>query len=408
MSTVLPKLEGADRFILIRKIGEGGMGVVYEAFDQDRGIPVALKTLRRVSPTALYLFKQEFRSIAGIAHPNLVELYELFAGTSENWFFTMQLLRGPVLLDFLRSDSASPVFETNDPLKGDTDSPTSAPTSEQTSPFAPATPNPDLTGISKTSHQLARILVRKGTAPDSAMVREVMRQIVEGVSALHSAGKLHRDIKPTNVIIHSRSEAKVLDFGLAVDEFALKETRKFDVVGTTAYMAPEQATGRPLSPASDWYAVGVMLYQALCGESPFYGSFRETTDAKLARAFRRPSEIANEVDPALEDLTMALLDVDPVRRPDHAALLACLSDGAPPPLAAQGKASHFFVLRARIRAGAAGRSDEGEPRRQYCFRPRPWRVRRRQIDPDASLRQTPQWRRIDLARTLLRTGVRPL
>ncbi len=126
-----------------------------------------------------------------------------------------------------------------------------------------------------------------------------MRQIVEGVSALHAAGKLHRDIKPTNVIIHTGGEAKVLDFGLAVDEFALKEARQFDVVGTSAYMAPEQATGRPLSPASDWFAVGVMLYQALCGESPFHGSFRETTDAKLNRAFRLPSEIAEDVDPAL-------------------------------------------------------------------------------------------------------------
>ena len=108
MLTSLPQLEGADRFNLISKIGEGGMGVVYEAFDRDRGIPVALKTLRRVSPTALYLFKQEFRSIAGIAHPNLVALYELFAGTPENWYFTMQLLRGPVLLDYLRADCFPP------------------------------------------------------------------------------------------------------------------------------------------------------------------------------------------------------------------------------------------------------------------------------------------------------------
>src|SRR5277367_4789132 len=136
MSTSLPQLEGADRFRLIGKIGEGGMGVVYEAFDQDRGIPVALKTLRRVSPTALYLFKQEFRSIAGISHPNLVALYELFAGTPENWFFTMQLLRGPVLLDYVRASSFPPVFDTDSPGEGDADSPTSAPTSAPTSPFA--------------------------------------------------------------------------------------------------------------------------------------------------------------------------------------------------------------------------------------------------------------------------------
>jgi eukaryotic-like serine/threonine-protein kinase len=334
MSTSLPQLEGADRFDLIGKIGEGGMGVVYEAFDRDRGIPVALKTLRRVSPTALYLFKQEFRSIAGISHPNLVALYELFAGSPENWFFTMQLLRGPVLLDYLRADCFPPVFEMNGASEGDSDSPTSAPTSAPTSdptsaiinPFAqPTSGHGTLSNSLSANH--ARMLLRRGTAPDPALVREVMRQIVEGISALHAAGKLHRDIKPTNVIINTGGEAKVLDFGLAVDEFALKEAGRFDVVGTSAYMAPEQATGRPISPASDWFAVGVMLYQALCGESPFHGSFRETTTAKLNRAFRRPSEIADDVDPGLEELTLALLAVDPFERPDSAQILSRLATG---------------------------------------------------------------------------------
>ena len=88
---MLAHLPGAVRFRVDRKLGEGGMGVVYEAFDADRGISVGLKTLNRVSPSALYLFKQEFRSIADIAHPNLITLYELFAD-SEVWFFTMQLL----------------------------------------------------------------------------------------------------------------------------------------------------------------------------------------------------------------------------------------------------------------------------------------------------------------------------
>jgi serine/threonine protein kinase len=330
MSTSLPKIEGADRFNLVSKIGEGGMGVVYEAFDLDRGIPVALKTLRRVSPTALYLFKQEFRSIAGIAHPNLVALYELFAGTPENWFFTMQLLRGPVLLDYLRADSFPPVFEMTAFAESDPNSPTSSPTSDPTtaltSPFAQPTSGYRLPGDGAATPS-ARTLLRKGTAPDPFLVREVMRQIVEGVSALHAAGKLHRDIKPTNVIIHAGGEAKVLDFGLAVDEFALREARKFDVVGTSAYMAPEQATGRLLSPASDWFAVGVMLYQALCGESPFHGSFRETTDAKLNRAFRRPSDVAEDVDPGLEQLTLALLAVDPSARPDRKRILSMLSAG---------------------------------------------------------------------------------
>jgi serine/threonine protein kinase len=343
MATALPQLEGAARFRLVRKIGEGGMGVVYEAFDEDRGIPVALKTLRRVSPTALYLLKQEFRSIAGIAHPNLVALYELFSGSPENWFFTMQLLRGAGLLDHLRSQCFPPDFEMQGGAEWDSDSPTSAPTSEPTLPLDHPTSGRHTLGQPKRP-VAPRILLRKGTSPSPELLRETMRQVVEGISALHAAGKLHRDIKPTNVMVTTSGQAKVLDFGLAVDEFALKEAANFDVVGTSAYMAPEQATGKPLSPASDWYSVGVMLYQSLCGESPFHGSFRETTDAKLGRAFRRPSEIADEVDPALEDLALALLEVDPSGRPGGAEILSMLSAGGSVPRASQ-LASSFYGRR---------------------------------------------------------------
>src|SRR5277367_394331 len=162
MSTSLPQLEGADRFRLIGKIGEGGMGVVYEAFDRDRGIPVALKTLRRVSPTALYLFKQEFRSIAGIAHPNLVALYELFAGTPENWFFTMQLLRGPGLLDYLRRDCRPPAFEIAGLSDNDADSPTSAPTSPLIHPTLGHATSGHNTLSNPAAANGARVLLGKG------------------------------------------------------------------------------------------------------------------------------------------------------------------------------------------------------------------------------------------------------
>src|SRR5271163_3335958 len=178
MATVLPQLEGAARFRLISKIGEGGMGVVYEAFDEDRGIPVALKTLRRVSPTALYLFKQEFRSIAGIAHPNLVALYELFGGSPENWFFTMQLLRGTGLMDFVRSDCFPPSFEMT--AAGDD---LESPTSGATSPFEQPTSDYDtLSTQGKTLHDPRNLLAR-GTAPDSDLIRQIMRQVVDGISA---------------------------------------------------------------------------------------------------------------------------------------------------------------------------------------------------------------------------------
>src|SRR5215218_7196663 len=96
---------GTERFEVVRRIGAGGMGVVYEALDRERGLPVAVKTLQGVDPSALLRFKNEFRALADVVHPNLVTLYELFA-EGEQWFFTMELVPGVNFLEFARAADA--------------------------------------------------------------------------------------------------------------------------------------------------------------------------------------------------------------------------------------------------------------------------------------------------------------
>ncbi len=182
------ELGGTDRFAVVRRLGAGGMGVVYEVWDREREAPFALKTLRSLSPHRLSLFKNEFRALRGLSHRNLVTLGELMKDRN-HWFFTMELVDGEPFQSWVY-------------------------------PEQPET----------------------GARFDEPRLREGLRQLAGALRALHRYGKVHCDIKPSKVLVTRDGRVVVLDFGLVRDVRG-PEDGNDHVMGTPAYMAPEQARG---------------------------------------------------------------------------------------------------------------------------------------------------------------------
>jgi eukaryotic-like serine/threonine-protein kinase len=266
---------GTSRFRPIRLLGTGGMGTVHLVYDEQLGTEVALKTLNLTTGTDLYRFKREFRSLADTKHRNLVSLYELVSEGSL-WFFTMEYVPGLPFDQALAAYAAKP-------------------------------DNP--------SAQVQE--------PDPPRVLSSVQQLCSGVHAMHEAGCIHRDLKPTNVLVTAEGRVVILDFGLAkqrgsatisVDGFS----------GTPAYMAPEQALERPSMPSADWYAVGIMIYEVLTGRCPFEGTLFDVLLRKQNEDPPAPTESNRHADPLLSDLCMRLIQRDQTQRPSGAEVLTRL------------------------------------------------------------------------------------
>ncbi len=317
-----------DRFTIHRTIGSGGMGVVYEAHDGERNTTVALKALRDVDAARLYRFKREFRALADLVHPNLVTLYE-FVSIGDECFFTMELVEGVTFLEHVR-----PGFCRDDDGQGGGAGDAAR---SETADLGPAV---DSEGRTRTLEPQRRgdwdrvsYRQRLLDAPlDETRLRAALAQLVAGVFALHQAGKLHRDIKPSNVLVRNDGRVVLCDFGLATEirREQSDATREYEVVGTVAYMSPEQAANIRLTEASDWYSVGVVLYEALTGHRPFDGDQRTVLRDKQLYEAPGPGEFARGLPSDLESLCADLLRLKPEERPSGPAILRRLGVEPPP------------------------------------------------------------------------------
>ncbi len=317
---------GSDRFAVLRCLGAGGMGAVYEAFDRERSEKVALKTLRRLDPGLLYRLKTEFRALQDLHHPNLVHLGELIEAAGQ-WFFTMELIEGVDFVTYVRS----PPAERADSYPTMADIPRARRVVEDANTvdvggpaiaLALATPS-----FSRTPTPVPNVVLPAGRF-DEPRLRAALRGMAEGLLAIHRGGLIHRDIKPSNVLVNREGRVVLLDFGL-VYEADGDASRDDHLVGTPAYMAPEQVTGGNASEASDWYAVGVTLYQSLTGVLPFRGGAVEVLTAKREGRPPPPSTLLPSVPADLDALCIALLAPAAGDRPRGEAVLKALGGAVP-------------------------------------------------------------------------------
>jgi predicted ATPase len=309
------------RYALGDELGRGCTGVVYEALDTESGAVVALKTLAWMDAENLFRLKHEFRSLANLEHDNFVRFGELACHEGQ-WFFTMERIGGE---DFLSHVTATDALETGVKLRSQ-----------------PAEASAEFKANEKR-------------------LRAVLAQLVEGVAALHEAGRLHRDLKPSNVFVTPEGRVVLLDFGL-MSGFGLDKR----ISGTPGYMAPEQVVCGALTPASDWYAVGVMLFVAMTGRLPFDGETTDIMSEKLVA--ETPTDWGSGCPEDLRALCAALLQREPTARPDILDIRSRLDLVAP----ARGPMGEVFVGRkmeleglaqafARAQSGASQIVVRGEP-----------------------------------------------
>jgi serine/threonine-protein kinase len=284
------------RYRLISKLGSGGMADVWLAADEMLDRRVALKFLHeRFAQDAQFVerFRREAQSAAGLQHPNVVGVYDRGEDEGRHWI-AMEYVDGAMLKD----------------------------------------------------------LIARGLSVGEAV--EIVRQILAGARFAHARGIVHRDLKPQNVLVDSEGRARVTDFGIA-RAGASEITATGSVLGTAQYLSPEQAQGLEITPASDVYSIGVILYEALTGEVPF------DAETPVAVALKQvseqpvpPSRLDPSVPPALDAVVLRALAKDPGNRYASAdEFVRALDEAeADPSGAALGDTARFEAVGAGAAAAA--------------------------------------------------------
>ena len=261
-----------DRYRIDHPIARGGMSMVWRCVDLRLGRAVAAKVLDEkyiADPVFRQRFRREARAMAQLNHPNLVNVYD-FGSDGDHLFLIMELITGGTLRE---------------------------------------------------------LLAERGPMPPHAAAA-VMRAVLTGLSIAHTAGLVHRDIKPDNVLINGDHRVKLADFGLVRSATAASTTSQ--IVGTAAYLSPEQVDGSDITAASDVYSAGIVLFELLTGSTPFSG------DTPLEHAYRRlsddvpaPSSRISGIPPLVDALVATATARDPQDRfADAAEFLAALDDVA--------------------------------------------------------------------------------
>ena len=262
--TALSAGTSVGRYRLDELVSRGGMGEVWRAYDATLGRSVAVKLLHEgvTDRGDRERFVREARAAAQLSHPNIVSIFDVGEWNGRP-FLVMELLDGQTL---------------------------------------------------------AEELADRGPLPLEA-VRDLGAQAAAGLAAAHAAGIVHRDIKPSNLVRTREGTLKLVDFGIArvLDEASTRLTATGTIVGTAAYLAPEQARGLVSDARTDLYALGCVLYQLLSGRTPFVGGPTEVMYAHLYTAPEPPSRLRPDVPPELETMVLAMLAKEPDLRPRDAA-----------------------------------------------------------------------------------------